>query len=77
VPATLPQPLDDYQGSSVRVVDEVMGLTEVAEYLGITRQRVHQLARSETFPKPIAHLRAGLIWRTVDIELWAEETGRL
>lgn len=54
----------------------LMGLTEIAEALGISRQRVDQLTRREDFPKPAAVLASGRIWKTEDIEKWAREEGR-
>jgi predicted DNA-binding transcriptional regulator AlpA len=60
----------------VLVVEEMVGATEVADMLGVTRSRVHQLAQRESFPKPVAVLRAGFIWRRVDIERWMRSTGR-
>lgn len=54
-----------------------MGLTEIAELLGVSRQRVHQLAQSDGFPEPTARLSAGLIWAREDVEEWAKRTGRL
>lgn len=47
-----------------------MGAAEVAEFLGVTRQRVHSLTRRKDFPKPVAVLAAGKIWRRRDIERW-------
>lgn len=70
--------LDQCQGTSVPIVDEpVMGLTEIAEFLGVTRQRVHQLAQQPGFPAPIARLSMGQVWKSKDVEEWARETGRL
>jgi predicted nicotinamide N-methyase len=45
--------------------------------LGVTRQRVTQLAAASGFPEPVARLAAGPIWKRADIETWARETGRL
>jgi predicted DNA-binding transcriptional regulator AlpA len=54
-----------------------MGVHEIAEFLGVSRQRADELARIHpTFPKPAAVLRAGRIWLRRDIERWAKETGR-
>lgn len=44
--------------------------------LGISRQRVQQLADRKDFPEPVAALTMGKVWRTSDIEMWAKETGR-
>jgi hypothetical protein len=39
---------------------DLVGVAEVAELLGVSRQRVHQLIREQAgFPDPVAHLRAG------------------
>lgn len=48
-----------------------MGVYEIAEMLGVSRQRVDQLLRDDsTFPKPHAHLRMGRVWRKESIEKW-------
>ncbi len=58
-------------------MDHLVGLSEIAQMLGLTRQRVDQLARLPDFPEPDAVLTAGRIWKREDIETWARETGRL
>src|SRR5215207_5014425 len=55
----------------------LMGSSEIATLLGVSRQRVHQLAQREDFPVPVARLAAGPIWESADIERWARESGRL
>jgi prophage regulatory protein len=55
----------------------LVGLTEIAEMLGISRQRADQLVRQAGFPAPDAVITAGRIWRTEDVEAWARATGRL
>ena len=58
--------------------DELVGPAEIAVYLGVSRQRVDALARThEDFPRPIAELSAGRIWRKADIVEWAQRTGRI
>ena len=57
--------------------ENLMGLTEVAAFLKVSRQRAHELSKKEGFPEPVAKLSAGLIWEAADIERWARETGRL
>lgn len=55
----------------------LVGLTEIATMLGLSRQRVHQLTQEDaTFPKPTVILKAGLIWERAAVEAWAERTGR-
>lgn len=70
--------IDGCQGPTLRgVAGHLMGLTEIAELLGVSRQRVHQLSKSPDFPEPTARLSAGLIWEREAIEAWARQTGRL
>jgi ATP-dependent Clp protease ATP-binding subunit ClpC len=60
----------------------LLGVAEIAAMLGVTRQRVNQLIRSQGFPAPEAELSAGRIWRREAVERWvvanphrATETG--
>ena len=55
----------------------LVGLTEIADMLGLSRQRVHQLTQQDpNFPSPTATLSAGLIWERRAIEEWARSVGR-
>lgn len=56
---------------------ELVGIAEVAEMLGVSVQRIDQLARADGFPEPVATLKAGRIWERADVEAWARRTGRL
>lgn len=58
---------------------DLVGLTEIAEMLGVSRARAHQLAEVPTFPKPVGSIGGGRqrIWKLPDIERWARKTGRL
>ncbi|MGH2769000.1 MAG: hypothetical protein ACRDJF_00515 [Actinomycetota bacterium] len=40
----------------------LVGVTELARILGVSRQRASELARSRTFPKPLANLASGPVW---------------
>lgn len=55
---------------------ELVGTKEIADMLGVSSQRVHQLLASPQFPKPLAVLSAGMIWDRADIEEWIRSTGR-
>ncbi|GAA4929644.1 helix-turn-helix transcriptional regulator [Actinoplanes utahensis] len=48
-----------------------MAAGEIADYLGVSRQRVAVLVERPDFPAPIAHLSVGRIWRTSDVRQWA------
>ena len=57
---------------------DLVGVTEIAEMLGVTRQRVDQLVRKDpTFPEPEAEITAGRIWLREAVESWARKTGRI
>jgi predicted DNA-binding transcriptional regulator AlpA len=59
---------------------EVVGVAEVAALLGVSKQRVSELARSRTFPRPLYELAAGPIWvkPTIQafVEKWERKPGR-
>lgn len=51
----------------------LVGLTEVAEMLGVSKQRVTQLARDYAdFPTPEVELAGGRIWKRSAIKAWVE-----
>jgi predicted DNA-binding transcriptional regulator AlpA len=62
---------------TVGVVHHLVGVAEVAELLGVSRQRVHKLAERDDFPAPVAILTAGKVWDRDAVEKWARATGRL
>jgi hypothetical protein len=59
----------------------LVGQTEIAAWLGLTRQRVHQLARGEKtscpLPPPAYRLSRGPLWLGEDVVRWAVESGRI
>ncbi|MGI8815719.1 MAG: hypothetical protein ACR2G2_10740 [Pseudonocardia sp.] len=60
---------------------ELMAATDVAGYLDISRQRVHQLrAEHPDFPQPYQQLGSGAIWTRPAIEhfatVWTRKPGR-
>jgi hypothetical protein len=60
------------------VSEELVGAAEIAELLGITRQRVNAIVRThDDFPRPVAELSAGRVWKRKDIERWARSSGRV
>lgn len=50
---------------------ELMGTAEVAALLGVSRQRVLKLAERQDFPRPLAVLKMGIVWRGADVREWA------
>ena len=57
--------------------EHLMGQTEIADLLGVSRQRAQQLYRDGLLPPVYDTLAMGPVWLKVDIEKWARETGRL
>ncbi len=51
----------------------IAGAHEIRVILGVSRQRVYQLAARDDFPKPVAILAQGKVWLIDDIELWKAE----
>ncbi len=47
-----------------------MGAREIEERLGVSRQRVQQIAAAADFPEPYDELAMGKVWRKADIEVW-------
>jgi hypothetical protein len=59
---------------------ELMSAAEIAEELGVARQRVHQLRSAAAFPAPLAELRGGAVWDGAAVRKfsaeWARRPGR-
>ena len=57
---------------------DLVGVAEIAQLLGVSRQYVHKLIRqSDDFPAPVATISAGLIWMRKDVAAWAKRQGRM
>jgi ATP-dependent Clp protease ATP-binding subunit ClpC len=51
--------------------DHLVGVTEIGELLGVSRQRASQIANTYTdFPAPEAELAAGRVWLRAAVEAW-------
>ena len=46
---------------------KLAGLAEIAELHGVSRQRATQLTRHPDFPKPVARLAMGPVWREAEV----------
>lgn len=56
--------------------DQLLGLSEVADLLGVSRQAVgNWRQRRGGFPPPRAELKSGPVWQQADIVGWATENG--
>lgn len=55
-------------------MQDLMGVHEIAEMLGVSRQRVDRIVATDaSFPSPVAVLAAGRIWKRADVETWAKK----
>jgi prophage regulatory protein len=49
----------------------LLGIAELAQLLGVSRQRAVQIADSyDDFPAPVVELAAGRVWLGEDVERW-------
>jgi len=55
---------------------ELVGLSEIAEILHVSRQRVFQLRERPDFPKPVAELRLGPVWSLPMLDRFISEWPR-
>jgi predicted DNA-binding transcriptional regulator AlpA len=56
---------------AVSMTHHLVGLAEIAEMLGVSRQRAHRIYQThEDFPRPEVELTAGLIWSREAVENW-------
>lgn len=55
---------------------DVVGVSEIAELLGVSRQWVLKLCERADFPEP-AVLKGAKIWDRNDVIEWARRTGRM
>lgn len=48
----------------------LMGTTEIARRLRVSRERAYQLVSRRDFPEPYQRLAMGQVWDAADIEAW-------
>jgi predicted DNA-binding transcriptional regulator AlpA len=51
-------------------------ISNVAQHLGVTRQRAQQLAHTGRLPQPAGQDRIGPYWDAAEIRAWAERWAR-
>lgn len=51
-------------------VADLAGLAEIADLLGVSRERVRQLRAEAGFPEPVAELQATPLWRRSEVAAW-------
>jgi predicted DNA-binding transcriptional regulator AlpA len=58
---------------AIVAAEQLMGAAEIADRLGVSRQRVQQLITRADWPAPFATLEMGRVWRAEDVEAWIRE----
>lgn len=58
----------------------LLGVTELGELLGVSRQRASAISKGPTFPRPVAILHAGPVWTEPSVrhfvDTWERKSGR-
>lgn len=58
--------------------EDLVGVAEIAERLGVGTSVVHDWRRRhDAFPDPVRELRMGFVWAWDDVAEWARASGRL
>jgi hypothetical protein len=57
-------------------VPELVGVSEVAQLLNVSRQRASELARAANFPTPVARLASGPVWARMTLDRFVESWNR-
>jgi predicted DNA-binding transcriptional regulator AlpA len=51
-------------------------LVQVAELLGVSKQRAHQIVAEPGFPVPVAEDARGRLWSRYEVQAWGEALAR-
>jgi prophage regulatory protein len=51
---------------------QVLRLFEIAELLGVSKQRAHQISEEKGFPAPLAEDTRGRVWSRYEVQAWAK-----
>lgn len=54
-------------------VDELVTGAEVGRRVGLSRERIRQLAERDDFPKPVGRAGVAILWRWPDVQRWSVE----
>lgn len=53
------------------MTSHLVGVREIAEMLGVSRQRADQISRAYAdFPAPEAELASGRVWKRASVDRW-------
>ena len=69
--SVLVEMLRERTAESTRLPDWLR-ITEIAELLGVTKQRAHQIADEDGFPAPVAEDGRGRLWDRREVTAWTK-----
>lgn len=59
-------------GSELVPLEDLVGLSEIAELLGVHKRTAQEYVNREDFPEPLGQVAAGRVWRKADVVAWGE-----
>jgi len=59
------------EATRVGVLDDLVTTAEAARRLGISRERVRQLAQKDDFPRALGRVGQAVVYRWSDVSEWA------
>lgn len=82
-PGEQPDPLTEAVGAMGRAIragldqsNRVVSISEIAERFNVAKSTVHLWTAHEHWPREVAELATGRVWRLADIEAWTREHRR-
>jgi len=63
-------------GPAPKELEDLVTGGEIANRLGISRARLHQLAARPDFPEPLGRVGQSKVWRWSDVRIWLPAVGR-
>jgi predicted DNA-binding transcriptional regulator AlpA len=68
-----PEPGQPIYRQGVMTTSRTLRLVEIADLLGVSKQRAHQIAEEPGFPTPVQHDGRGRLWDQREVNAWAKE----
>jgi len=67
------EPTQGFRLTFLGVTNHLVSVPEIADMLGVSQQRAHQLIKAYSdFPLPEANLAIGRVWLRSTVETWAQ-----
>lgn len=61
-------------GSPGVAPEDLAGLQEIAEMLGVTKPTAYRYIARNDFPEPLGQISTGRVWLRRDVQRWAKQT---